>query len=181
MEARSEARGKKAGRRRKQSEAAEIPVVGDVDDWEEDVIKALLELPPGSECVFYIDSTGGSVHGALAIFTLLRYRRLKATAVVLGECSSAALLLFAGCQRRLVTRHSTLLFHKMRWESDKHVDSGEAVRWAKHFEEFERDMDELQVRLFGAAEDRVRAWTLNGDFVTGSQLVAAGLAEMVEL
>jgi len=70
---------------RARKEVAEIPVIGDVDDWEADVVKALLELPPRSECVFYIDSMGGSVYGALAVMTLLRHRQLEATAIVLGS------------------------------------------------------------------------------------------------
>jgi hypothetical protein len=45
----------------------------------------------------------------------------------------------------------------------------------------EQDVDDLQVRLFGQAEEQVRAWTANGDYVTGPQVVAAGLAEMLEL
>src|SRR5262245_51645699 len=62
----------------------EIAVVGEVDDWEDDVVKALLEVPARGECAFYIDSSGGSVYGALAVVTLLRYRQLNATAIVLG-------------------------------------------------------------------------------------------------
>src|SRR6266511_3369111 len=131
----------------------EIPVIGDVDD-----IKALLEIPPRGECVFYIDSVGGSVFGALAALTLLRHRQIASTAIVLGECSSAALLLFAACRRRLVTPYSTLLFHRMRWQSEKRIDSVEASQWARHFEEMEKDIDDLQVRLFGAAEEQIRAW-----------------------
>jgi ATP-dependent protease ClpP protease subunit len=100
---------------------------------------------------------------------------------VLGECSSAALLVFAGCRRRLVTPYSTLLFHRMRWQSEKRVDSEEAFLWAKHFEDMEKDLDDLQARLFGAAEEQVRQWTRGSHYVTGAQLVAAGLAEMLEL
>jgi len=37
------------------------------------------------------------------------------------------------------------------------------------------------VRLFGAAEEQVRAWTANGEYVTGAQIVAAGLAELLEV
>ena len=159
----------------------EIPVIGDVDDWEGEVVKSLLEIPPGGTCVFYIDSVGGSVFGALTVLTLVRHRRLDSTAIVLGECSSAALLLFAACRRRLVTPYSTFLFHRMRWQSEKRVSSGEAFHWAKHFEEMERDIDDLQVRLFGTAEKQLREWTANGQYVTGTQLVAAGLAEMFEL
>jgi ATP-dependent protease ClpP protease subunit len=160
---------------------AEIAVIGEVDDWEADVVKALLEVPRGGQCVFYIDSTGGSVYGALAVLTLLKHRRLRATGVVLGECSSAAILLFAACHKRIVTRHSTLLFHKMRWQSEKRVGSGEAVLWARHFDDLERDIDDLQVRLFGGAEKQVRDWTSAGEYVTGAQLAEAGLAELMEL
>src|SRR5262245_60552482 len=113
----------------------EIAVIGDVDDWEEDVVKQLLELPQQAACTFFIDSAGGSVYGALTVMTLIRLRKLDATAVVLGECSSATILVFAACNRRLVTRYSTFLFHQMRWQSEKRVGSGEAFRWAKHFDE----------------------------------------------
>ena len=161
--------------------SADIPVIGDVDDWEADVVKALLELPPRGRCVFYIDSAGGSVYGALAIITLLRQRQLEATGIVIGECSSAALLLFAACRRRLVTPYSVLLFHRMRWQSDKRVGAEEAARWARHFEELEGEIDRLQVRLFGGSEAQIRAWTEGGCYVSGKQMAEAGLAEMMEL
>jgi ATP-dependent protease ClpP protease subunit len=159
----------------------EIPVVGDIDDCESDVIKTLLDTPLRGECTFYIDSAGGSVFGALAVLTLMRQRQLKGTAVVLGECSSATILLFAACRQRFVTPYSTLLFHRMRWQSEKRVGAGEAYLWAKHFEEMEKDIDCLQVRLFGAAQEQVRTWTLGGHYVTGPQIVAAGLAQMLEV
>ena len=159
----------------------EIPVIGDVDDWEGEVVKSLLEIPPGGTCVFYIDSVGGSVFGALTVLTLVRHRRLDSTAIVLGECSAAALLLFAACRRRLVTPYSTFLFHRMRWQSEKRIDSTEAFQWARHFEEMEKDIDDLQVRLFGKAEEQVRAWTNSGQYLTGRELAAAGLAELLEI
>jgi ATP-dependent protease ClpP protease subunit len=165
----------------KRKTGAEIAIIGDVDDWEGDVVKALLELAPRSECVFYIDSAGGSVYGALAILTLLKHRRLEATAIVIGECSSAAVLLFAACRRRLVTPYSILLFHRMRWQSDKRVGSEEAFRWAKHFEAMEKDIDRLQIRLFGTAEEQVMKWTQGGYYVTGPEVVDAGLAELLEI
>jgi len=113
--------------------------------------------------------------------TLLRQRRLTASAVVIGECSSAALLLFAACRLRWVTRYSTLLFHRMRWQSEKRVSAQEARHWAGHFEEMEKDIDDLQARLFGVAEKQVREWTAEGRYVTGPEMAAAGLAEMLEL
>jgi ATP-dependent protease ClpP protease subunit len=168
-------------KRKPRTKAPEIAVIGEVEDWEADVVNALLELAPGGECVFYIDSAGGSVFGALAVLTLLRHRRLQGTAIVIGECSSAALLLFAACRRRFVTAYSTLFFHRMRWQSDKRVGSEEASLWARHFEDMEQNLDNLQVELFGKAEEQVRTWTKGNHYVTGPQVVAAGLAEMLPL
>jgi ATP-dependent Clp protease, protease subunit len=160
---------------------AEIALVGEVDDWEEDAVKALLEVPVGGECILYIDSMGGSVYGALAITTLIRQRQLRCTGIVLGECSSACVLIFAACRKRLVTRYSTLLFHRMRWQSEKRVGSEEAHRWARHFEEMEKEIDALQARLFGVSDEVVRQWTQSSQYISGAELVAAGLAELVEI
>ncbi|HMP04518.1 MAG TPA: ATP-dependent Clp protease proteolytic subunit [Gemmatales bacterium] len=159
----------------------ELTLVGDVDQWEEDVVKALAELPERGEIVLYIDSSGGSVYGALAIVTMLRLKRLRATVVVLGECSSAALLIFGAARRRLVTPFSTLLFHRMRWQSEKHIDVGDARQWAQHFEQLESDLQRLQRALFGKAEPLVQEWTAAGRYLTGVEIAAAGLAELIHL
>jgi ATP-dependent protease ClpP protease subunit len=168
-------------KRKTRKDVTEIAVVGEVDDWEADTIKSLLEAPEGGECIFYMDSAGGSVYGALAVVALLRARRLKASVVVLSECSSAAVLLFAACERRVVTPYSTFLFHRMRWQSEKHVASDEAGNWARHFEQLEKEMDELQLKLLVQSKEQVREWIRQGRYVTGREIVAAGLAEMMEL
>lgn len=160
----------------------EFALIRDVDDWEGDLIKDLLELKPGSECAFHIDSAGGSVYGAMAVLTLMRLRKLKVSCYVLGECSSATVLIFAGSQKRYVTPYSTMLFHKMRWESDKRVDSIEARHWATHFQELEGDLLDLEVKLLGnVSKQHVRNWINEGRFLTGKQVAEAGLAELVEL
>lgn len=166
---------------KKSKKPLEFALIGDVDDWERDVIREILDAKPRRECVFYIDSMGGSVYGALAVTTLMRRRDLQCTGIVLGECSSASLLIFAACQKRLVTRYSTLLFHRMRWQSDKRVEAREATLWSRHFENMEREMDDLQIRLFAGAEQQVRAWTEKGEYVTGQQIAGAGLAELFEI
>ena len=57
---------------KKSKKPLELALIGEVDDWENDIVKELLEAKTGRECVFYIDSMGGSVYGALAVTTLMR-------------------------------------------------------------------------------------------------------------
>jgi ATP-dependent Clp protease protease subunit len=168
--------------KKSKGQGAEFALVGDIDDWESDLIKDLLDLKPGGACSFYIDSAGGSVYGAMAILTLMHLRKLKVTSYVLGECSSATLLLFAASQKRYVTPYSTLFFHRMRWESDKRVDSVEARHWAAHFQKLEDELQVLEARLFGeVSRQQVKEWINEARFLTGRQVAAAGLAELVEM
>ncbi|MCS7168293.1 MAG: ATP-dependent Clp protease proteolytic subunit [Gemmatales bacterium] len=167
--------------RRRKKERNDIALIGEVEDWEADVINFLLELPQGSECTLYMDSPGGSVYGALAVLSLLKLQQLRGTIVVLGECSSACLLIFGACAKRLVTPHSVFFFHRMRWQSDRRIMADEARQWAQHFVRMEEDMDGLLTRLFEPHHEKVREWVRNGQFLFGRELARIGIAELVDL
>jgi len=159
----------------------EIAIAGDLTDHQTDLCDKLLGVEPGGECVLYFDSPGGSPYCGLGLTSLIMLRGLRATGIVAGECSSAALWPFAACGRRLVTAHSVCLFHHMRWQSEENVGLLEAAEWARHFGTLEKDMDALLGRLFGVTPEKIAEWTHAGRYVGGAELAAAGLAELVEL
>lgn len=159
----------------------EIAIFGDLTDKQSDLMEKLLAVPRGSQGTIFFDSSGGSVYTGLALASLIRLRGLDADAVVAGECSSAAIMPLAACNRRWVTPHSTLLFHPVRWQSDEDLKFEEAEEWARHFRIMENDMDQLLCRMFGIPHEKLQGWTRPGKFVTGPELVEAGLAKMVDL
>jgi ATP-dependent protease ClpP protease subunit len=159
----------------------EIAIVGDLTDSEAELTDRLLGVEPGGECTIYFDSPGGSPYCAVSLMTLIKLRDLKATGIVTGECSSATLWPFAACKRRIVTPFSVLLFHPMRWQSEENVGLSEAAEWARHFGQLEQDMDELLAHLFGVPAQSMHAWINPGRYVSGRELAAAGMAELVEL
>ena len=159
----------------------EVAIVGDLTDNESDLTDRLLGVEPGGECTIYFDSPGGSPYCGMSLVTLLRLRGIRATAVVTGECSSAALWPFAACQRRLVTPFSVFLFHPMKWQSEEHIGIREAAEWSRHFAELEHEMDVLLCDLFGRSADQINEWSRTHRYVTGRELVAAGLAELIDL
>lgn len=62
----------------------------------------------------------------------------------------------------------------------------DAAEWARHFAELEEDLDQLLVKLFareddGKLRDKIHEWTRPGRFVSGAELVEAGLAVMASL
>jgi ATP-dependent Clp protease protease subunit len=159
----------------------ELAVTGDLGDKQTDTLERLVEVPRRSRGILFFDTCGGSVYAGLSLATLIRLRGLQVTAVVLGECSSAALVPFAACRERFVTPHSTLLFHPIRWQSEEDVRLEEAAEWARHFQLLEEDVDRLLVEMFECDAELIRKWTHPGRFVNGSELVEAGLARLVNL
>jgi ATP-dependent Clp protease protease subunit len=159
----------------------EIAVSGDLTEHEAEICEKLLAVPLGGECVLYFNSPGGSAYAALSLASLIVLRGMHATGVVLAECSSAAIWPLAACRRRIVTAHSVLLFHPLKWESGEHVAIDEAAEWARHFAHLERDMDTMLARLLGITPDKLAAWMKPGRYVTGPELAEAGLAELADL
>lgn len=159
----------------------ELVLAGELTEKESDLQKDLVEVPRGSRGTIYFDSGGGSVYCGLAIATLIRLRGLRATAVVAAECSSAAILPFAACEKRVVLPHSTFLFHPGRWSSEEDARLEEAAEWARQFAVQEKMFDELLARMFGIPLEKLRGWTHPGRYLMGQQLVDEGLAEMASI
>lgn len=159
----------------------EFAIIGDLSDSESDLSEKILSVPVGGECTIFFDSPGGSVYSALSLMTLIATREIRATGIVTGECSSAAIWPFAACCYRKVTPFSVMLFHRMKWQSEEQVGLGEASEWARHFAQLEQEMDSLLTRFFGTASQQVEQWIRESRYITGRELVEAGLADLVEL
>uniref|UniRef100_A0A7C2JY05 ATP-dependent Clp protease proteolytic subunit n=1 Tax=Schlesneria paludicola TaxID=360056 RepID=A0A7C2JY05_9PLAN len=159
----------------------EIVIAGELSDKQGELHDRLLEVPRNTRGTIFFDSCGGSAYIGLALASLIRFRGLRAVGVVAGECSSAALLPFAACTERYVTAHATLLFHAVRWQSEEQVRLEEAAEWARHFQLMEADHDRLLAALFGCAPEVIAPWNQKGRFVSGQEMVDAGLAKLVDL
>lgn len=159
----------------------EIALVGDLTDHESEITDKLLSVPFGGECILYFDSPGGSPYTAISLMSLIYLRGVQATGIVTGECSSAALWPFAACRRRLVSNCSVLLFHPMKWQSEEHVQLAEAAEWARHFGELEKQMDDWLANSLGISPQQLESWGRPGRYISGPEVAAAGIAELIEL
>lgn len=159
----------------------EIIISGEFGESCTEIYEKILEVPPGGECTLYFDSPGGSSYAAIGLVSLLKIRKIQAVGIVIGECSSAAIWPFAACKKRYVTPWSVLLFHPMRWQSDENIPVSEAAEWVRHYHHLNQEMDTLLSTLFKTDRDRIAQWTHPGRFVTGVELVEAGLADLIEL
>ncbi len=164
-----------------ENEPWEIAINGDLTDKQTDLVQRLMDVPRKSSGTIFFDTGGGSAYVGLALAAIIRLRGLKATGVVVSECSSAAIVTFAACERRFITPHATMLFHPIRWSSEEEVRLEEAAEWARHFGELEKGLDDLLAKMLPLPEATIAKWTRPGKFVSAQEIVDAGIAQMVDL
>ncbi len=159
----------------------EIAITGNLGEEDDSTLDKLLDIPPGEECILYFDSPGGSAYSAISLLSVILLRGIKATGIVTGECSSAAIWPFAACKRRLATPFSVFLFHPMKWQSDEHLHLAEASEWARHFGNLEHSMDDLLAEQLGVPKDELSTWTHPGRYFSGKELADRGVVELIQL
>ena len=69
----------------------------------------------------------------------------------------------------------------MKWQSEESVQLVEATEWTRHFSELETRMDQLLADYFEISLEQLRSWSHPGKYVSGSELVNQGLAELIDL
>jgi ATP-dependent Clp protease protease subunit len=82
-------------------------------DYLKEIIFSYVFKNPKREIFIIIDTTGGNVQASLAFYDFIKGLENKTTAIVMGKCHSAGLVILASCQRRLSYKHSTFFFHQM--------------------------------------------------------------------
>jgi ATP-dependent Clp protease protease subunit len=78
-----------------------------------DFLEGLLELQqiPHMPIQVLINSVGGDIYEAMAIYEAISLSRCKVNGLVLGVCMSAAGLILQACTKRFISRNSIFMLH----------------------------------------------------------------------
>lgn len=157
-----------------------ITLLDDVEKCEKEVTEALLAIPDKKPVKIIINSGGGSVYASLGIATVIKMKQLQAEGIVLADCSSSALLVFAACQVRKVAPHSSFLFHPMKWSSEESSRLSGAESWANEFNRVSSITENWMVEHFPIERRLIRRWIKDERYVLASELIDLGIAEELE-
>jgi ATP-dependent Clp protease protease subunit len=153
----------------------------DVEKCEREIIAGLLALPDGGHATIVINSGGGSVYAGLGIGTVIRHKRLHCHAIVLADCSSSALLVFAACETREIAPHASFLFHPMQWSSDDRSRVNGAKSWSEEFTRVCASSEEWMSELLPIPMTTLRRWVNQERYVKAHELIDRGIASPLAL
>jgi ATP-dependent Clp protease protease subunit len=134
---------------------------------------------PEQDIAFYINSPGGSVTSALAIYDTMQYIRADVSTICIGMAASAgALLLAAGAHgKRYALPHATILIHQplggvQGQATDIEIHAREILR-------IKSVLNDILVQHTGQARERVDEDTDRDRFMTPQEAKAYGLIDEV--
>jgi len=146
------------------------------------VIAQLLHLEsedPDKDINLYINSPGGSVTAALAIYDTMQYIRCDVSTICIGQCASAAaVLLTAGAAgKRFALPNSRILIHQPWGGTQGQVTDIEIQ--AKEMLRLRHALDEIMARHTGQSEEKIHTDTERDNIMTADEAKAYGLIDDV--
>lgn len=160
-----------------------IFVSGGIDDTIATVVTAqLLYLEaenPKKEISMYINSGGGLVTSALAIYDTMQYIRPTITTLCIGQAASAASLLLSAGEKgnRFILPNARVMLHQPSGGI-----SGQAVDMARHAQEIvklKRRLNEIYARHTGKPLETIEKTLDRDTFMTADEAQAFGLVDQV--
>lgn len=147
------------------------------------VVAQLLYLEstdPDKDIQFYINSPGGSVTSAFAIFDTMRYLRCDVSTICVGFAASAAsLLLVSGTKgKRFALPNSEIMIHQpsVTGIQGQATDIMIHSRWMQKTKE---KLNAIYAELTGQSPDKVAADMERDHFLTAEEAKAYGLIDDV--
>lgn len=134
---------------------------------------------PGKDIYLYINSPGGSVYDALAIYDTMQYVKSDIQTVGIGvQASAAAFLLSSGTKgKRFILPHATVMIHQPSSGTkgkvtDQEIDLKEALRIKKL-------MEQIMAKNTGQKADKIHVDMERDFWMTADEAKKYGVVDQV--
>jgi ATP-dependent Clp protease, protease subunit len=123
-----------------------------------------------------IDSEGGSVTDARAIYSLLNHSKAKVNCYVDGYAASAASLIAMAGDKIHIGAGSFIMIHNAR-ASVNQATADEMLRFSETLKQINESMVATYSARCGATPDKVRAWMNDETWFAGQDAIDNGFAD----
>lgn len=128
-------------------------------------LKHLAEISPETEITLYINTEGGSLTDAFAIYDCIKNIPCPVIIVATGLCASAGLLILSAGDYKLATSNTTFYYHQPVFTQSSSITSKKEMECLNGFYEYcQESVDKILKESMGISE---RRWKKYFDASTG--------------
>jgi ATP-dependent Clp protease, protease subunit len=126
----------------------------------------------------FINSGGGDVDAAFAMYDAIKASPCKVQGVAIGICHSSAVLVLQACDQRLISQNCTLMFHSGDLSSGR-LSPREALTTIKsHYADMQH-FDVLVKEKARVSNKKFAKWCRDGKFLRAQQAIDYGFADSI--
>jgi ATP-dependent Clp protease protease subunit len=154
-----------------------IPLMGEVDEemyaQVERCLMALsnVEQPP-QEITFLLNTYGGDLYQAFAIYDLIKMQPVKTKVICNGPVMSAGTVIMQAADERIITPRSYLMYHFGR-------QVAETQQCVAHFQEITNDVKQLYKKASKVSPKVINTWFEKETYYNAQQALKYGLVDRI--
>lgn len=155
-----------------------IPILGEVDDeMYTHLLTSIMALQSQKKKVkqltFILNTYGGDVYQAMAIYDLIKAQQLKTTVICNGPVMSAGNIILQAADNRIMTKRSYLMFHF----GGQNADTAQCLA---HFAEVTEDIKDLYKSNSKLSSKVVNTWFTKDTYYNANDALKYGLIDGIE-
>jgi ATP-dependent Clp protease protease subunit len=124
-----------------------------------------------------LNTLGGDVYQALAIYDLIRSNQIPVDVLIVGSCLSAGVIILQGGQRRAATPSSFLMIHDGTEEVAGEVKT--VRRTIKHLDHVNEIIQNIICERVNASSDEVSRWHNRDRYFGAKEALRLGLIDWI--
>lgn len=144
-----------------------------------DFIGELDGLGDKKEIEVVIQSAGGDVFAANAIYSALAMNRARITGTVIGICASAATIVLMACDSRRIAKNAVLMAHNPAVSLRGSYRSDELLKLAEATEQVKKSIVSAYMGRLGRTEEEISRLMDEESWYVGQEAVDAGFCDSV--
>jgi len=152
---------------------------GELDQEKTKEIQLFLEALGRKKGVLYINSEGGDDTQGLAIYDLIRYHQPNLTAVVVGACQSAAILVLLACRTRKAMPNAQIMIHHGTISEIDGMHQREFINYAKQVLRIDKAYEQLIVTNTKLSRSKYKSLAKFGHYFGADEAVKLGFVDSV--
>lgn len=155
-----------------------IPLTGPIDEnMYSHVLTSLMALQTlksgKKEITFILNTYGGDVYQALAIYDLIKSQKLKTVIICNGPVMSAGTIILQAADERIMTKRSYLMYHF----GDQTVNNAQTLF---HFNEITEDLKIIYKNNSKITDKIINNWFTKDTFYNAEQAFKLGLIDGID-
>lgn len=154
-----------------------IPLMGEVgEDMYAQVERCLMALsiqePPVEKLTFVLNTYGGDLYQAFAIYDLIKMQPLKTEVLCNGPVMSAGTIIMQAADERIMTPRSYLMYHFGR-------QVAETQQCVAHFQEITNDVKKLYKKASKVSPKVINTWFEKETYYNAQEALKYGLIDRI--